>query len=120
MSSGAEGLSGEVDRRLRFCLRLGLPRTRLGSEPEKSVHGVITQDLGYMGNVCGGMGRGWRLGLINTCLHLARELPSVCISLLLCRPSEGLLGSLPFPFFSLIHPCLLIFHLVSEHTGTEP
>lgn len=112
VSSGAEGLSGEVDRRLRFCLRLGLPRTRLGSEPEKSVHGVIIQDLGYLGNVCGGMGRGWRLRLINTCLHLARELPSVCISLLLCRLSGGLLGSLPFPFFS--HTSLFSHHPSSQ------
>lgn len=51
VSSRAEGLPGEVDRRLRFCLGLGLPRRRLGSEPEKSVHVVIIQDLGYMGNV---------------------------------------------------------------------
>lgn len=80
MDGGGEGLSGEAGKSLHFCLGLGLHRTGLGSELEKSMHGAITQRLGYMGSVCGGMGRGWRLGLIHTCPHLAREATNLCFS----------------------------------------
>lgn len=91
VSSGAEGLPGEVDRRLRFPA-LGWDYPGEGwAVSRRSRFMRSSSRIWVIWAMC---------GLINTCLHLARELPSVCIPLMLCRPSGSLLGSLPFPFFS--------------------
>ena len=103
-------MSGEADRRLHFCPRLGLHRTRLCSGPV--MHEVITQDLGYVGMCVVAWGVGGDQGSYTSVSMIdIKELPSIFL-FCIC------LGLFLFPSF-FPHPFLSSRHLSGWSVSTR-